>query len=30
MEPGSWELSMKVPCFMDGWGSDEACLEVAG
>lgn len=20
VEPGSWDLSMKVPCFVDGWG----------
>ena len=20
VEPGSWDLSMEMPCFMDGWG----------
>ena len=20
VEPGSWDLSMEVPCFVDGWG----------
>ena len=23
--PGSWDLSMEVPCFVDGWGFEKGC-----
>ena len=26
--PGSWDLSMEVPCFLDGWGGGESALGI--
>ena len=28
VEPGFWDLSMEVPCFVDGWGFEEGVHKI--